>query len=402
MNTYPGLILALSLSLCAAQSAQAKDLETTPVTFTSTCKAGDTPLSRYFAPRPYGSANVTLDFGLWDKTLYGIVVHTGASVRQQARRPLPSVGSRVHYGHKSPYRFEGNKVKFEKFSPDLKANLDLLVGEMVSVGHEVDIPSLPRSAQLAYWFNLHNAVMVNALSKGYPVKTPSTFIPQRQSAVLDEAKLINICGRDLSLRDIRENIIYPNWADDPTVIYGFWRGDIGSPNLNYKAFSPYNVRQVLAANANEFTNSFRGYRLFKGERVVSPLYRDDGKIFFESPAALEAHIAYFLRPDLKAEFMRRAPLTYGKTHPTIADLSGGEIPRYKSVKNSYDNTYMGSSAGQRMLIGLEKKQEEQIRQGIAPGRNIGKVTIEDIPTVEFKVNWTIPTVREVTDDNSEN
>lgn len=395
-------ISAFLLPLIAATATQASNVETAPVTFTSACKFNEAGISEYFAPRPHGTSKVAIDYDLWDKTLYGIVLYTGASVRQQARRPLPSVGSRVHYGHKSPYRFEGNKVKFEKFSPELKVNLDLLIGEMISVGHEVDVPALSRDAQLAYWFNLHNSVMVNELSKGYHVKTPSKFIPEGQTELLEDAKLITICDRAFSLRDIREKIVYPNWSDNPMVIYGFWRGDIGSPNLNYQAFSNYNVRQVLAENANEFANSFRGYRLTKGKRIISPLYRDDGHLFFKDAAALQTHISYFLRPDLKIEFNRDVPLAYGKLHPTIADLSGGEIPRYKSVKNNYDTTYMGTAAGQRMLIGLEKKREEQIRQGIAPGRGSGTVTIEDIPTVEFKVNWTVPTVTKVIEDSPEN
>jgi len=367
------------------------------------CRKTSNDLTLQFKPHAAASSSYDIDYQLWGMVLNKTVLFTGASTRRHMKRPKFSAGSRVTYGHKSPYRLEGNKVVFEKMKAPLKDNLELLVHEMQAVGHEVDITAMPRDAQLAYWFNLHNSVMVNELAKAYPVKEPSQFIPDGYDVTLDEAKLITLCGHRLSLRDIREKIVYPNWTDTPTVIYGFWRGDIGSVNLNTKPFETYNVRQVLAENAREFTNSFRGYRLLKGKRVISPLYRDDGSAFFDSPQLVEDHIAYFLRPDLKREFSKGAPLTYGKPHPTIADMSGGQVPRYWSSKNSYDTTEYGYASAGRMQIALQENREIQIRKGLVAGKPArGIVTIEDIPTVEFKVNWSIPPVTEVPQDSPEN
>ncbi len=369
----------------------------------SQCMTFTDDLTTQFKPRDTPHSVYDIDYELWGMVLNRTVLFAGASTRRHMKKPKFSAGSRITYGHKSPYRLEGNKVLFEKITEPLEANLALLVEEMFAVGHEHDITAMPRSAQLAYWLNLHNSVMMYELAKAYPVKEPSNFSPEEYDAILDEAKLIQVCGHKLSLRDIREKIVYPNWADTPTVLYGFWRGDIGSVNLNTKPFETYNVHQVLAENAREFTNSFRGYRLLKGQRVVSPLYRNDGAAFFESSKEIEDHIAYFLRPDLKQEFAKNAPLTYGRSHPTIADMSGGQVPRYWAGRNSYDMTEFGYASAERMHIALTDNREIQIRQGLVPGKAArGTVTIEDIPTVEYKVNWTIPSVREVTEDNPEN
>ena len=134
----------------------------------------------------------------------------------------PLIGTRFIYGHDSRLRLEGNRVAFS-FLTEYRQDLE-------RVGSTLDIKRFPRNEQLAFWFNLHNVAVIEALASRYPLtQTVDTkFGPDELP--LDDAKLITIGGVPLSPRDIRERIVYANWKDRK-VIYGFWRGEIGGPSI---------------------------------------------------------------------------------------------------------------------------------------------------------------------------
>ena len=104
--------------------------------------------------------------------------------------------------------------------------------DLQDVGSNIDLTRFSRDEQLAYWLNLHNVAVIEQIALNYPVKTPRKIKIDINGNKVDlhDAKFITVKGVSLSLRDIREKIVYPNW-DNPDVIYGFFHGDIGSPSV---------------------------------------------------------------------------------------------------------------------------------------------------------------------------
>ena len=171
-----------------------------------------------------------------------------------------------------------NSVAFSYLTPEIRAALTEYRQDLERIGTERDITSLPRNEQLAFWLNLHNVAVIEAIAGQYPI-----------TEVVDETdihdrKLVTIDGVALSPRDIREGIVYPNWRD-PKVIYGFWHGTIGGPSIQRIAYTGGNVDALLSLSAEEFVNSLRGVEKAFGTMRVSPLYRE-ASIYFADEEAL--------------------------------------------------------------------------------------------------------------------
>ena len=135
--------------------------------------------------------------------------------------------------------------------------------DLERISGELDIAALPRNEQLAFWFNLHNAAMLEAIAREWPVRQPREIMVD--GVPLDDAQFLTVRGIAMSLRDIRENIVFANWRD-PKVIYGFWRGEIGGPALEREAYTGANVNSLLDIAAQDFVNSLRGIQQ-RGDRM---------------------------------------------------------------------------------------------------------------------------------------
>ena len=170
--------------------------------------------------------------------------------------------------------------------------------DLERVGNELDIVHLPRNEQLSYWINLHNVAVIEALAHQYPMREPAEGSFGANETTLQDAKLVTIDGVQLSPRDIREKIVYPNWSD-PRVIYGFWRGEIGGPSIQRLAYTGSNGDQLLALNAEEFVNSLRGVEAYGGALRISQIYEEAAPFYFADDADLITHLSQFARDDVK-------------------------------------------------------------------------------------------------------
>ena len=142
---------------------------------------------------------------------------------------------------------------------------------------------------------------------------------QAEREPLDEARFITLRGVPVSLREIREKIVFRHWKD-PKVIYGFWRGEIGGPSLQREAFNAENVGRLLVRGAADFVNSLRGTQELGGRLQVSELYKEATPFFFpDFERDLRAHLA-LPNVELRAHF--------GDT----PGLRGGEVPRFPDVR----------------------------------------------------------------------
>lgn len=351
-----------------------------PATASATSAKADTSstsmdLQTFFAPRP--SLKTQLDFDAWDFILSETVLFMGPSTRLRSSQDSPQVGTRLNRSHTSPYKMEGNKVLYSLMTDEVKADMKAYAKELMDLGNRLDIPALPRNEQLAYWINLHNAVLVTTISDNYPgpSRRPSLIKPiDGSDAKLHDAHLIQMSGMQFSLRDIREKIVFPNW-ENADVPFAFHLGHLGSPSLANTAYTAKNLRQQLANNANEFVNSLRGYR----DGRISPYLREISPWYYpEMSQKLDAYFRTRMRPEVYADFKSMGASKKNRDDLMIADMTGGfgvrgGMEKYAYVQSSTTGSGLGSTIDK--FLKARQAKSDQLKQ--LDWFRHGTVTIED-------------------------
>jgi hypothetical protein len=274
-----------------------------------------------FKPDPKNSLQI--DYTFWNDILNNMVFLTGLSTRQAAPKPEALTGSRFVWQHTSPLRQEGNKIPFSLLNKDHVTTLQDYKRDLEDLSNTTNIAALPRAEQLAYWYNLHNVTVITLIAENYPVVEPSKLLIGTEKMPLHDAKTMTVGGTKLSLRDIRENIVYPNW-NDPRVVYGFFLGDIGSPAIQGEAFNTKNMDRLLNKNTEEFVNSLRSF----SRGGVSKIYEDVSRFYFTNfEEDLRKHLRPLMWDDVKVELDKAGPLKINAYEYDIADMEGGHGPR---------------------------------------------------------------------------
>ena len=340
-----------------------------------------------FVPKDHTLAT-RIDYSIWDNALQESVVQMGPSLRVFARRPRQRVGSRVVIqSRNSPYRLEGSRFLFHYISDSYVAALTEYKQDLLRLANEHDIQAFSRDEQLAFWINLHNVVLIETIAKNHPTSNPSALVFGSEALPLHEAKLMTIKNVPLSLRNIRENIVFENWHN-PEVLYGFFRGDIGRPGLMPFAVTAENVNYVLASHAFEYITSLRGFHTTKKERKVSQLYNEARPYYFSNwPQDIESHFKSYLQDHyLLNQVDQDKPISFIEYETIIADLWGGNnYSGSEHVTNLLPARGGFAPSGimawtPPLLIERGKKIEELKVKGLLK-RNY-TVTIEDIETVD--------------------
>lgn len=278
-----------------------------------------------------------LEYTTLDRVLQSIVLPTGESLRYHQPRPRKMTGTRILRGHTSSTWLEGNKVIFEYFEKDTIQAIQACTDGLVQIWDKVDVMSLPKDEQLAYWFNLHNFLVLSEIAKRYPVREPYKLRVGPNNEPLHTAPLITIRGVALSLQDIRLNIVQRYWKD-PRVLYGFFRGDIASPNLLTHAWHPATLDEDLDSNAVEFVNSLRGVEHLRKQLIVSPVYKEaKAQLFPHWPEDFRTHLRAFAKPKVEKILAKTNRVTFGRYQTRVAALSGGDqqlsTTRLRTPKN---------------------------------------------------------------------
>ena len=343
-----------------------------------TIASGEAPASDFarFAPRQ-NATTTRLDFAVFDEALKFMVLSMYQSTREGLGRPAPGLGTNLTYGHTSRYRLEGNRIVFSYLEPEQIAPLTEYRQDLEQIGTQIDIASLPRNEQLAYWLNLHNVAVIEQIAVNYPVRSPSRMKLGADKTPLDTTRFINVDGVAMSPRDIRTKIVFPNWSD-PNVIYGFFRGEIGGPSIQRRAYTGDNVTELLTNSAVEFVNSLRGIEAFGSNLLVSKIYEEAAPFYFPDMGAdFRQHILVHAREDV-AELVNRKPgVKFNAYEDDVADLAGGKRePTYNEVV--VDNGINGQSVQSfrvpqsvaRTLGERAQKIEKLRREGLLRGRVI--------------------------------
>lgn len=346
----------------------------------STGAVKTTSVSQFDAFRPkLATDKRRLDYQIWDDILRNIVVDFGISSRIRASRPANITGSRVATGHTSPYRLEGSRIAFGFLNDNYRDVLTQYRQDLIAIANQIDISRLSKDEQLAFWLNLHNVALIEKIALEYPEDVPSTMQIELDGAkvLLDDAKFIQIRGKILSLRDIRENVVFANWSN-PIVMYGFFRGDIGGPRMPRTAFTANGLEYQLNGSANEFINSLRGFHEGRKARKVSALYKEAQPFYFPDwETDLAAHLKQFAEGEVLDELAADKPFEFDRYETMIADLSGGQRRASALAIEGAGNLPPETA---RLLAEVGEKQKILSRRGAFTGLNRGYVIIEDIDT----------------------
>jgi len=336
--------------------------------------AQDNSDARFATFAPDGDPiNHRIDYEIWDEAMKNLVISMGPSLRQSAGRPDGSFGTRRQYGHVSRYRLEGTRIMFSFLDADIRASFTEYRQDLQSVADQIDIQSLRRNEQLAYWINLHNVAMIEQISNAWPIRQPREI--EIDGVALDDARFIMVEGIALSPRDIREKIVYANW-NDPRVIYGFWRGEIGGPSIQREAFNADNVSRLLDRGARDFVNSLRGTQKNGGRLEVSELYEEVAPFYFANfESDLRAHLAQFANEDTSELLSETSGVRANVNEHDIADLAGGvREPTYQNItSDGLSTSFRIPQSMARLLAQREEKFQRIIRQG-----RTGTVTFSNI------------------------
>ena len=334
-----------------------------------------------FEPPSDDRPGAEIDYGAYRGLLDGVVYDVGRSDRKPAPKLQASTGSNIPRGNPSRYRYEANRIAFSQQPKKFEIITTEIVASFKAVAESETIDRMTPNEQLAFWINFHNALLLDQMGKQYPFRKVSQLkaVGTRQSVF--KAKIITLRGVDLSLDDIREKIVYETWPE-PLVMYGFYKGAIGGPNITVKPFRGREVYDQLRKNAREFVNSLRGVENDDRLNRISKLYADArAPLFGNSWAAVIEHLLLYANKDTEDYLSMGRRVRADVWDDAVADLSYGEasgpIGNIFSIGRDGITRVQGapglSQIARRFIDRIERRKYEFfLRSGG------GSVTIRDI------------------------
>lgn len=190
-----------------------------------------------------------------------------------------------------------NRVNYRAFADDEAArdSLELYITSLEAV----EVETLNRDEQFAFWANLYNAATVRVVLDHYPVSSirkigisPGLFTRGPWGA-----KLVRVDGEHLTLDDIEHRILRPGWKD-PRVHYAVNCASIGCPNLPTKPFTGKTLEADLEAAASAYINSSRGAYFDDDDLTVSKIYDWYAEDFGNSDSNIIAHLKRYAKGDV--------------------------------------------------------------------------------------------------------
>lgn len=283
----------------------------------NTCLAA--PLPTDHSP----SSGYAIDYSDLDEILSGSVLDMGPSTHKPPKqRKVKYTASRIQIGNMKHTRQEGNRVMFHAFGEPEKRYLMKLRDQLLAVPDSLPLSRLSRSQQLAYFLNVHTAIVLAEVAAEYPITyLDDLFDVDNTDAFINDRKF-NISGTLVSLSDIQMHVV-TNWAD-PLVIYGFYLGAVGTPNIRTDAYAPDRVFDQLRENAKDFVNSMRGTQIWSpGTLKVSQFYKRMHVAFPDFESDLLQHLHQFATPGFGVRIGYTRTIKATIQDWNIADLYNG-------------------------------------------------------------------------------
>jgi hypothetical protein len=130
-----------------------------------------------------------------------------------------------------------------------------------------DISSLSKSAQLAFWINAYNAFTIKKVSSNYPLGS----ITDLDGGKPWDAKWIKLNGKTLSLNDIENVIIRPQFKE-PRIHFAVNCAAKSCPPILNAAYSAGNLNTNLEKSTKAFINNSKYNTISKDKVVISKIF----------------------------------------------------------------------------------------------------------------------------------
>ncbi len=259
-RTVVGAVLALSAMAVGATSADASDLKS------------------IFGKFSAGSAK-TIDHAAWTALLKTYL---------------------------KPSRDGVNRVDYRAFKAKGHSALKAYVARL----QKVNVGSLDKKEQFAFWANLYNAKTIDVVLDHYPVSSirkitisGGLFNILKSSVGAGgpwKAKIMTVGGQRLSLDDVEHEIMRKVFKD-PRVHYAVNCASIGCPNLASEAFVGAKLNRQLDAGAVAYVNHPRGISVSGGSVKASNIYKWFVADFGGNAAGVLRHMRKYAKPPLAAK-----------------------------------------------------------------------------------------------------
>jgi hypothetical protein len=198
-----------------------------------------------------------------------------------------------------------------------------------------------REAQIAFWLNAYNALVLETVIEHYPIHGHSTEYPGRSIRQIPGAfdRLTHrVAGRTLTLDQIEQTVLAG--FKDPRLFLAIGRGAVGGGRLRSEAFEPARLEAQLTEVANECVSRAQCVQIDRAQNKVSAsaifswrekdfidAYAGAAPAAFASRSPIERAILAFVQPRLlttEKEFLatNQFQVAYSPFDWTLNDLTG--------------------------------------------------------------------------------
>jgi hypothetical protein len=167
-----------------------------------------------------------------------------------------------------------------------------------------------RAEQLAYWINLHNALVVRLVLEHYPIASLRNLggRPGLWTGAPWTAPLVEIETAPVALFDIEHRILRPLWRD-PRVHYALSCAARGCPPLQPVPFAAAELERQLNEAAMAYVNDPGCIRIADGALAVSSLFLWYQEDFGGSERAVINHLMAYAAPELAMRLQKFERIT---------------------------------------------------------------------------------------------
>ncbi|MEO8126210.1 MAG: DUF547 domain-containing protein [Bryobacteraceae bacterium] len=165
------------------------------------------------------------------------------------------------------YVREDGKVNYAGISTH-PTDLSAFVTQIAAVSPD-SAPALfkNREAQLSYWLNAYNAIVLQSFAADYPEKR------ERLTGVVGRASFFyrlkhTVGGKNRSLGDIEDNSIRKVFRE-PRIHFALVCASASCPFLSHTAYTAENLESHLEADAERYFAQSRNFRMDESKREVT-------------------------------------------------------------------------------------------------------------------------------------
>jgi len=205
----------------------------------------------------------------------------------------------------------------------------------------MNVASRPREAQIAFWLNAYNALVLKTVVDHYPIQGRAAQYPAhsiRQIPGAFDRLQHRVAGRMLTLDQIEQTVLAG--FHDPRLYFAIARGSIGGGRLRSEAFVPEQLENQLAEVARECASRAECVQVDREQNKlnVSPVFSWREQDFvaayaaavkdpFEERSPIERAVLGFVWPRMlttEKEFLERNQwqMAYKPFNWTLNDLTG--------------------------------------------------------------------------------